>query len=141
LKIRFHYRSASWHLRNAGAHKLWLERVLHMEDKAMDLISYVFTSNEEIRSINIEFLNHDYDTDVITFDYSTTGITHGEVYVGIDTVKKNAYDIGVTFGEEVRRVLVHALLHLCGYDDADETGTREMRMLEDKYLEYYRNEF
>ena len=107
----------------------------------MGQISYIFTDNDEIRSINREFLNHDYDTDVITFDYSSVENIKGEIYISIDTVRENAKELAVSLNEEARRVLVHAILHLCGYDDADEANVREMRRLEDMYLKYYRDEF
>lgn len=141
MKIRFHYKIEPWRIRRAGIHRLWLEAVLNREGRYNGEIDYIFTGNEEIRAINNEFLNHNYDTDVITFDYSTIEFIKGEVYICIDTVRENAKSIEIPLNEEVRRVLVHAILHLCGYDDANETNVREMRMLEDKYLKYYRDEF
>ena len=141
MSLGFHYRAGVWRLRSAGRHRLWLEAVLKREKKATGQISYIFTDNDEIRSINREFLNHDYDTDVITFDYSSVENIKGEIYISIDTVRENAKELAVSLNEEVRRVLVHAILHLCGYDDADEANVREMRRLEDMYLKYYRDEF
>lgn len=105
------------------------------------MIDFVFADDETVRNINIEFLNHSYPTDVITFDNSNSGIVSGEVYIGTETVKSNAREYGVSFAEEIRRVMVHSVLHLCGHEDHSVDGAAEMRKMEDIYLQLFRDEF
>ncbi len=75
-----------------------------------------------VRNINRRFLEHDYNTDVISFDYSSGKIVNGEIYISIDTVRRNALDYKVTVGEELLRVMIHGVLHLCGYRDGNKDG-------------------
>jgi rRNA maturation RNase YbeY len=92
------------------------------------------TDNENLRSINIEFLEHDYDTDVITFVYNNGNIVNGEVYISFDTVRLNAQNYEVSLNEELLRVIIHGVLHLLGHDDITEEEKCEMRKLEDSWM-------
>lgn len=141
VKISFHYQYPNYRLRNTGSLKRWLEGVIRSNSKITGTISFFLLNDEEIRAINSEFLEHDYYTDVISFNYSENEIVNGEIYIGYDTVKLNATNIDISFTEEIRRVLLHGILHLLGFDDKSEGEIKIMRKLEDKYLEEYRNAF
>jgi probable rRNA maturation factor len=102
-------------------------------------LSYVFCSDDYLLDMNKRFLNHDYYTDIITFDMgegSTSKLT-GEVYISVDRVQDNASRLEVTFNEELLRVIFHGVLHLCGYNDKTKSQEKEMRATEDKYLRLY----
>jgi len=115
--------------------------VIESEKKSAGRIDFIFADDETVRDVNIEFLNHDYCTDVITFDYSSGKEVSGEIYIGTGTVTKNAEIYNEWVGEEMRRVMVHAVLHLCGYGDSDNNAASVMRNKEDIYLRLYRDEF
>jgi rRNA maturation RNase YbeY len=97
-------------------------------------VDFVFTDDESIKDINNEFLKHNYYTDVITFDYSTGSILAGEIYVSIDRVKENAENYGVSFTDELKRVMAHGILHLIGYKDSTGDEKTKMREREDYWI-------
>lgn len=97
-------------------------------------LSFIFTNDKGIRKINSEFIGHYYFTDVIAFNYNTDGDLDGEVYISIDTVKRNANNYKVSLRNEVMRVMIHGTLHLCGKDDSTENERKDMRKMEDKWL-------
>ena len=100
----------------------------------MGNLKFILVNDEQIKEINSEFLEHDYTTDVISFDFeSDEGIT-GEIYIGCETVRRNAELFNVTVREELCRVIVHGLLHLLGYDDKSEEEKKRMKDMEDYYL-------
>ena len=117
----------------------WLKQVIAEEGKKTGLLQYVFVSDEIILDINKKYLQHHDYTDIITFDDSIGNTISGEMYVSIDTILSNAKDYQVDFCNELLRVMVHGLLHLCGYKDATAQEQQEMRAAEDKYLEDYAN--
>ena len=96
-------------------------------------MQYVFCTDEKLREMNVEYLDHDYYTDVITFPYSDNAV-HGDVFISYDRVADNAQRLEVPFEQELCRVLVHGVLHLCGYLDKTETDEKRMREKEDFYL-------
>lgn len=102
-----------------------------------DLI-FVFVGDREILKINREFLKHNYYTDVIAFDYCSSNIIEGEIYLSIDTIRKNALSYSFYLREEVLRVMIHSILHLIGYNDSDEEQQSAMRRAEDRYLEVFK---
>jgi probable rRNA maturation factor len=114
--------------------KKWLYRVIENENFKAGDISIVFTSDEYLLSINREYLDHDYYTDVITFDYSTDRIISGDILISVDRVKENAKLFNVGFIDELDRVILHGVLHLLGYNDADEQDSAIMRSKETEYL-------
>ena len=113
----------------------WLKKVIDLEDQKLTHLNYIFCSDEYLLKINVEYLDHDYYTDIITFDNSDTpNSIEGDLFISIDRVKDNANTQGLTFQSELNRVMVHGLLHLIGYKDKSESEQIEMRGKEDHYL-------
>ncbi|MCB0526558.1 MAG: rRNA maturation RNase YbeY [Lewinellaceae bacterium] len=111
----------------------WLLTIPKTENKSCTEVNFIFCSDERLREINIEYLDHDYFTDVITFPYSEEPVS-GDVFISTDRVKENAGDNGVTFEIELCRVMAHGMLHLSGYDDKSPEKKLEMTAREDFYL-------
>ena len=127
-------------LRDRTRLKLFVENLFKREKKKLNNLSYIFCSDEHLLTVNREFLQHDFYTDVITFDLSADSqSTEGEVYISIDRIKDNAQKEGVSFKEELHRVIFHGALHLCGYKDKNKVDCLIMRKMEDKYLKGYFN--
>lgn len=112
----------------------WISDVIIAEAKIEGDISYVFCDDDYLLGINREFLKHDTYTDIITFDYSLGSEIHAEIYISTERVQENAALLKVDFSEELHRVLVHGILHLCGYKDKSPNEEVAMRKLEDHYL-------
>jgi len=112
----------------------WISSVISSENLKEGDINYVFCSDEYLNKINIEFLNHDTLTDIISFDYSIGKILHGDIFISIERVKDNAKDFNVSFTEELNRVIVHGILHYCGYKDKIDKDKTLMREKENHYL-------
>lgn len=115
-------------------HKLWLNRVIRNEGKIPGNISYIFCNDEYMLQRNIEFLNHDTYTDIITFEENCGDIVSGSILISLDRVGENASKFSDTFDNELLRVLVHGALHLCGYKDKSEHEERVMRQKENEAL-------
>ncbi|WP_298144962.1 rRNA maturation RNase YbeY [Flavobacterium sp.] len=115
----------------------WILRVAHKHGKAISEISYVFCTDEYLLDMNQRFLNHDTLTDIITFDYTVGNEIGGDVFISTERVAENAVDFGVEFIEELRRVIIHGVLHLCGFKDKSEDDEVQMRKLEDEALEMF----
>lgn len=108
------------------------------ERTKLEQLRYIFCSDEYLLQINKEHLNHNYYTDIITFDLSETpNATIGEIYISVDRVRDNAQNYEVSFKHELLRVIFHGALHLCGYKDKSTKEEQLMRKAEDKYLKYY----
>ena len=103
----------------------WLEEVAVTHDRHVGNINYLFCDDEEILRVNREFLQHDYFTDIITFDYSYRDKIAGDIFISLDTVRSNAEELEVGYDDELRRVIAHGVLHLCGIDDKGP-GEREI---------------
>lgn len=112
----------------------WINLVILQEQKTIGEISYVFCSDEYLHSINVEYLNHDTFTDIITFDYSMGDELHAEIYLSTDRISENASQFEVSFQTELLRVMVHGVLHLCGYKDHTLQEKKIMRSKEDAYI-------
>ncbi len=106
----------------------WIQRVAAQYDKRCGDIAYIFCDDEKILEVNREYLSHDYYTDVITFDYTEKNRISGDIFISLDTVRSNAEQFGVAYDDELHRIIIHGVLHLCGIDDKGP-GERE-RMTE-----------
>ncbi|MDR1918431.1 MAG: rRNA maturation RNase YbeY [Tannerellaceae bacterium] len=112
----------------------WIKAVAETHGKKIGEIAYIFCSEEEILAVNKQYLQHDYYTDIITFDYSEAEILSGDIFVCPDTIKTNAAKFKTSYPEELHRILIHGILHLCGIDDK-APGEREiMEINENKAL-------
>ncbi|ESU26071.1 hypothetical protein FSS13T_12220 [Flavobacterium saliperosum S13] len=110
----------------------WISRVIASEDKEEGEISYIFCDDEYLHKINVEYLNHDDLTDIISFDYSEGNVLHGDIFISIERVRDNANDYSVPFEEELKRVIIHGVLHYCGYKDKSEKDEAVMRSKENE---------
>ncbi|MBO7277207.1 MAG: rRNA maturation RNase YbeY [Bacteroidales bacterium] len=121
-------------LKNRTILKKWIEAIINKYEKELGDISYIFCSDEQLLEINKEYLNHDYYTDIITFDYSEAEIVSGDMFISIDRIKDNAKALKVPYQEELHRVIIHGVLHLLGFKDKTESESQKMRQLEDESL-------
>ena len=112
----------------------WVRRVAASYGKILGDINYIFVDDETILDINRRFIGHDYYTDHIGFDYSQDNALSGDIYISLDTVRTNAELFGVAEEEELRRVIIHGLLHLCGFQDKTDDERKLMQQAEDKAL-------
>lgn len=103
----------------------WIIRVAQEHDRIVGEITYIFCDDAEILRVNLEFLNHDYYTDIITFDNSRGRMISGDIFVSLDTVRSNSEVVGSTYDRELLRVIIHGILHLCGINDKGP-GEREI---------------
>ena len=117
----------------------WLEFIINAEEKKLSSISYIFCSDRYLHSINLEYLQHDNYTDIITFPYTSPPIIEGDIFISVDRLKENAEKFKVSFSEEFLRVVAHGLLHLCGYNDKTEKEKSIMREKENDALKSFRS--
>ena len=113
----------------------WLERVIDEEHKEVGEVNYIFCDDEYLHKMNVEFLDHDTLTDVISFDYTEGVVVSGDVYISTERVAENAIEFDVSFTDELHRVMVHGLLHYCGYKDKSDDDILTMRAKENYYLD------
>jgi len=116
---------------------VWLESATNNEGRTLGELVFNFCSDESLSKINKEFLNHDTLTDVITFDYSTLNDISGEIFISIDRVRENAAEFQQSFEQELKRVMIHGLLHLCGYNDKTTKEKVLMSTRENYYLDSF----
>jgi probable rRNA maturation factor len=121
-------------LENEDAISTWISNVIQSESKTEGEINYIFCNDEYLLQINQEHLQHDYYTDIISFDYTIGNEISGDMFISIDRVIDNAKEFNVSFEEELKRVLVHGVLHYCGYSDKSEADILLMRSKEDEKL-------
>ena len=117
--------------------KSFIEILFKKEGFKLKSLTYVFCSDEYLLQLNQEFLNHDYYTDILTFDLSLTKEKEGEIYISVDRIKDNAKKIRRSVNEELHRVIFHGALHLCGYQDKAKAEQKEMTARENYYLNRY----
>lgn len=113
----------------------WIKSVAAVYNKKVGTIGYIFCSDEKILEVNKQYLQHDYYTDIITFEYNEDDTLFGDIYISLDTVKSNSEQLGTDYDEELHRVIIHGVLHLCGIDDKTPVEQKHMTECENKALE------
>lgn len=119
---------------NVALVERWIEQVAKNHDRVLGPLTYVFCNDEKIIEVNREFLQHDYYTDIITFDYSRSRMVSGDMFISLDTVASNAAMVGCDYERELMRVVVHGVLHLCGINDKGPGEREIMEAHEDEAL-------
>ena len=141
MPIRFFYEEIEFKLPHPVKIKKWLGVSAEKEKKTIKDINYIFCSDAFLLQLNQKYLNHQTLTDIITFDNSSEKAIAGEIYISIDRVAENAHGYKVDFMTEVRRIMIHGVLHLCGYSDKRKSEKILMRKKEDTYLSLWPNLF
>lgn len=137
MKILIFYDDVYYRLRSGKKIKKLIENILTSESCIPGEINIIFTSDKKLIKINQQFLKHNYFTDVISFSYNQERIINGEVYISLDTVKENAINYNVSLKKEILRVIIHGVLHLCGFEDEDKKKRLVMRAKEDVWIENF----
>jgi len=115
----------------------WIERIIESEGKELGEVNYIFCDDEYLHEINLQYLDHDTLTDIISFDYTEGDIISGDIFISVERVQDNANDFQVSFKEELKRVLAHGILHYCGYKDKSEADEKLMRQKEDEKIKLF----
>ena len=131
--ISFNYET-DFKLEDEGKISEWISKAINSENCKEGELNYIFCSDDYLHKINVDFLNHDTLTDIISFDYSVGKELHGDIYISVERVEDNAKDFDVSFEDELARVMIHGILHYCGYKDKSEEDAKLMRSKEDYYL-------
>ena len=137
MAIHFHDEEIISGLQNTRRKKSWLTEILDKENKKEGLINIIFTTDNHLREINLQYLKRDYYTDIITFDYSKGSSISGDLFISMERVEENAKKYGTDEENELMRVMAHGLLHLIGYKDSNEEERKRMKRKEDICLGYY----
>ena len=132
--ISYFFEDTSFIYKGRARNNRWLMLVAESEIRRLGDVNIIFCSDPYILDINLRYLQHDYFTDIITFDYCEGEKLSGDLFISVDTVRENALTYGAGFEEELHRVIVHGLLHLIGYDDHSEAEKKVMRSKENYYL-------
>ena len=134
MSLRIFYDETAFRLKGWRKAVKILNKVIEKEGKISGDLNFIITNDQRLREINIQFLEHDYYTDVITFNYSNGDIINGEVYISLERVIENASNYKVSLKEEIFRVLIHGVLHLVGYNDLVKNEKIRMKQMEDYWL-------
>lgn len=134
--ISFNYET-DFELHNETHYKDWISRIIESEGFDEGEINYIFCDDEYLHKINVEYLDHDTLTDIISFDYTVGNLIQGDIFVSIERVRENAVDFKVSFDEELLRVLAHGVLHYCGYKDKSDADQALMRSKEEEKMQMF----
>ena len=134
--ISFNYET-DFELENEEQYKDWISRIIESEGFDEGEINYIFCDDEYLHKINVEYLDHDTLTDIISFDYTVGNLIQGDIFVSVERVKDNANDFNVSFEEELKRVLSHGVLHYCGYKDKSPKDEALMRSKEEEKMKMF----
>ncbi len=132
--IYYNQLETSFVLKNKRKISAWIKNVVESNKKQVGELSFIFTDDKNILDINRKYLNHDYYTDVITFDYTSKDLISGDIFISVDTVRDNSLKFSQSFEQEIHRVIIHGVLHLLGFNDSTDQEKKQMRNLENKYL-------
>lgn len=133
--VRFFFEDTDFVFKPKKINNLWLKTVAESEVKKIGQVNIIFCSDNYILDINQKYLQHDYFTDIITFDYCENDVLSGDLFISVDSVRENAIFYKTEFTDELNRVIVHGVLHLIGYDDHSDEDIKMMRSKENYYLE------
>ncbi len=131
--ISFNYET-QFQLSNETIFEQWIKETIQNEGCSLGDINYIFCDDDYLHKINVEFLDHDTLTDIISFDYSVGKQLHGDIYISVERVEDNANDFKVDFDVELSRVIIHGILHYCGYKDKTDEDAKVMRAKEEQYM-------
>ena len=134
--ISFNYET-DFELENEAQYEDWISRIIESEGFDEGEINYIFCDDEYLHKINVEYLDHDTLTDIISFDYSVGNVLQGDIFVSVERVQDNAKDFNVSFEEELKRVLSHGVLHYCGYKDKSLEDEAVMRSKEEEKMQMF----
>ena len=134
--ISFNYET-DFELDNEALYEDWISRIIESEGFDQGEINYIFCDDEYLHKINVEYLDHDTLTDIISFDYTVGNLIQGDIFVSVERVKDNANDFNVSFEEELKRVLSHGVLHYCGYKDKSPKDEALMRSKEEEKMKMF----
>ncbi|MGN0028666.1 MAG: rRNA maturation RNase YbeY [Marinilabiliaceae bacterium] len=132
--ISFENEDVELKLKNKLILKKWIKQVAESYGFKTGDLTYIFCSDDKILEVNRQYLQHDYYTDVITFDYDEDGVVSGDMFISVDTVRTNAEQYAPSFDDEMHRVIIHGVLHLCGLKDKAPDDEKKMRAAEEKAL-------
>jgi probable rRNA maturation factor len=141
MPIRFFYEEVDFKIKNPRKTVNWIEESSKKEKKKINEISYIFCSDNFLQKLNRKFLSHSTLTDIITFDHSDGKFISGEIYISLERVKENSIEFTTTLQNELLRVMIHGILHLCGYKDKKPLDTITMRKKEEAYLSLWKTMF
>jgi len=134
--ISFNYET-DFELENEAQYEDWISRIIESEGFDEGEINYIFCDDEYLHKINVEYLDHDTLTDIISFDYTVGNVLQGDIFISIERVMDNAKDFNVSFEEELKRVLSHGVLHYCGYKDKSPEDETLMRSKEEEKMQMF----
>lgn len=132
--ISYYFQDTDFKFRDRRKTNEWLKLAAESEIRRIGNISIIFCSDNYVLDINQKYLQHDYFTDIITFDYCEGDHLSGDLFISVDSVRENSVEFGTEFKDELNRVIIHGLLHLVGYDDHTEKDIKLMRSKENYYL-------
>lgn len=115
----------------------WIEKIIASEEKELGELNYIFCDDNYLHQINVQYLDHDTLTDIITFDYTQEQIISGDIFISVERVADNAQDFNVDFQAELLRVMAHGVLHLCGYKDKSDAESKQMRSKEEEKMRLF----
>jgi rRNA maturation RNase YbeY len=137
-KIKFHFLTAPFSLRNRTLLKRFILALFTAEGRTVEAVNYIFCTDDYLLEVNRQYLNHDFYTDIITFDLSSAnGYVVSDIYISIDRVRENSNSYKTSFTKELHRVIFHGALHLVGYKDKSAKQSKQMRQKEDEHLSAY----
>jgi probable rRNA maturation factor len=134
--ISFNYET-SFNLEDENRYLAWIKHVVTSEGKTVGDLNYIFCDDTYLHTINVQYLDHDTYTDIISFDYTVGNKLQGDIFISVERVRENAQEFGVSFDEELRRVMAHGVLHYAGYKDKTDDESAVMRQKEEEKMRMF----